>query len=148
RFSLRLEDGAGKAVAASSEFPGNQERGVIVFSPAEDAPFRLIVMSRLLADGKYTVNVRLLDPEPDRAKVHDIGKDGLEFGGTLRREGFKKQGTEAKVYQIRLVKGKTYNFQMAASAYPARLRVQDSRGKEVGFGGFGGNLTFEAPEDG
>jgi hypothetical protein len=148
RVSLRLEEASGKAVASSGD-AGNPRAPppALVFSPAEDGTYRLIVMGSVFPDGKYTVEVRKVGPEPDRAKVHDLGKDGLEFGSTLRRKGGQKQDTQAKAYLVRLVKGRTYSFELHSSAFSPFLRVEDSNGKSVGFE-IGGGITFQAPEDG
>jgi hypothetical protein len=148
RFSLRLEESSGRSVA-SSEGGGIGDPGVMVYKASKDGVFRIVVMGSLTTTGKYVLKMRQLDPEPDRTKIHDLGKDGLEFGSTLHRDTTKGELGEnpAKVYRIRLGKGKTYTFDMTSSAFRGELRVQDSTGKNVG-GGFSGPITFQPPQDG
>ncbi len=129
------------------------------FTTSKDDDYRFICTSNW-GNGEYVLKIapyasaKLKKHEP--GKVHDIGRDGLEYDSTLAASDAKdvrRQGMFAKVFEVNLVKGKTYTVDMESTQFDAYLRLENSERQQLAEDDdSGGNLNariiFQAPADG
>jgi hypothetical protein len=151
---LRIEDAAGKELTAQQS--GQKVR--LNFSPTKDDTYRLITSG---GTGEYILKIAQPTAikslkDHDLAKTIDLDKAGFELTHRLTDKDPRdrvRQQMFAKVFLVKMVKGKTYSVEMASRQFDAYLRIEDAAGKQLAEDDdSGGNLdaliVFRASESG
>lgn len=128
------------------------------FTPPKDDDYRFIATGH--GSGEYVLKIapfnsaKIKKHEP--GKVHNVGKDGLEYDSTLTAADAKdvrRQGSFAKVFEVNLTKGRTYTIDMESTQFDAYLRLEDNGRKNLAEdddsgGNLNAHIIFQAPADG
>ena len=129
-------------------------------TPTKDDTYRLISSSQG-GVGEYVLKISPSVPikvikDHDPEKVLDLDKAGFELSSRLTakdpRDKVRAQ-MFAKVFLVKMIKGKVYTIEMGTRQFDAYLRLEDAAGKQLAEDDdSGGNLdaliTFRAPETG
>jgi len=127
---LRLEDSTGKELHRDDD-GGGALNARIVFACKTGGNYNIIATA-LSGMGRYTLSVReYVMPKPILVTLKD-GKARVQ--GKLTKADSKDrfgQGSECKVYTIRLEARRGYQIDLASKDFDAFLRIEDPTGKEV-----------------
>lgn len=154
---LRLEDNKGIQLAEDDDSGGNLNAR-IRFSPAEGGTYRIIATSCGANEtGSYTLTINQPKKLPayDAKKVYTLAKKGLTLEQELTNTDPKdtaRQGSYAKVFLVKLVKGKTYTIDMESTELDSYLRLEDSNGGQLAEdddsgGGLNARILFTSAVD-
>jgi hypothetical protein len=147
-IQVRIDDGAGKQLMTLS---GNK-----TFKAPDDGMFRLLVSSPGGSSGQYVVSLRPINFKAVKAgEVLTVGPEGLAVEGALSKEdpldkGHKKH---CRVYDVKMIAGKTYVIDLMSKQFDAFLRLEDAAGKQLAQdddsgGGNNARIRFKAPQEG
>jgi serine protease Do len=152
---LVLQDAAGKQLAFDDD-SGGGSKGLdaqIDFTAPKDGTYK-IYAAALQGTGKFILTVRPTGGDKKEkegaGKVQEVGKDGLRITGKLG------EGVKERVYQVKLVEGKTYVIDMISAdqkSLDPYLRLLDATGKKLeedddGGEGLNARITFRATATG
>jgi hypothetical protein len=159
---LVIQDAGGKQLAFDDD-SGKGNTGLdakLDFAPQAGGTYKVFAAS-LKGTGKFILTIRTQggggaekkEEKKEETKgdgVREVGKDGLSFKGTL------DAANKNRVYQVKLVEGKTYVIDMTSpdtKALDPFLRLQDATGKQLAQdddsgGGLNARIIFRAPATG
>jgi hypothetical protein len=151
---VRVEDSAGKQLAA-----GGGVNARVRFLPPKDDTYRVIATTQG-GVGEYILKIERLDHlkvlthEPGKEVA--VNKQGVEFVSDLNNKDARdrvRQAAFAKIFLIKMTKGKSYTIDMESTNFDTYLRVEDPTGKQLAEdddsgGNLNARLTLQAPADG
>jgi hypothetical protein len=150
---LRLEDSAGKQVAADFDRLGNQS-AVIVHRPAKTEDYTIITTTlNVNAVGKFTLTVKELTGDEGKPIELKIEKGVATHQGNLTKLDPKYMGKIHKLFIIQLEKDATYQIDHIFKGFDAYLYLENSDGKVLaqdddGGEGLNSRITHKATASG
>ena len=147
---LRIEDSEFKQLAPFAVR--------IKFTLPKDDEYRFIATGN--GSGEYVLKIAPFNSatikKHEPGKVHDVGKDGIEYESTIAGTDAKyvgRTGSFAKVFEVNLTKDRTYTIDMESTQFDAYLFLENSERQVLAQDDdSGGNLNarilFQAPADG
>jgi hypothetical protein len=151
---LIVQDQDGKQLAFDDDSGGgaNKLDARLDFTPPKTGTYKIFTASNAkdTRAGKFTLTIRRQGGAKEEGQVQEIGKDGLNINGTLDADN------KSRVYQVKLLEGKTYVIDMTSpdsKALDPFLRLQNASGKQLALdddsgGNYNARLIFRAPATG
>jgi len=132
---LRVEDSTGKVQETDDDSSGELSARLI-FHPEKDDDFHLVATC-WYGTGEYMIRVTQVDIPNIKAAAgvtHRVGKGGLAVNAELANNDprdTRRRVCFAKIYQVKMFKGKTYTIDMVSNRFDTYLRIETLAGKQL-----------------